>query len=62
MGPFLVFILIILTVVVDFYWLDRDRKRWGCMKNWSSRNKIVFFVGFIVVSSLVYFVLSIKYL
>ena len=61
MGPFLVFLLIILTVVIDFYWLDRDRKRWGWMKNWSNKNKALFIIGFIAVSSLIYLGLSIKY-
>lgn len=62
MGPFLFFLLIILTLVIDFCWLDKDRKRWGWMKDWSNRNKALFFIGFIVVSSLIYFGLSIKYL
>ncbi|WP_096154137.1 MULTISPECIES: hypothetical protein [Bacillus] len=62
MVPFLVFLLIILTVVIDFLLLDRDRKRWGWMKNWSNRNKVLFFIGFIAVSSLIYLGLSIKHL
>lgn len=58
------FLIIILTVVLDFYWLDRDRKRWGWMNNWSNKNKALFFIGFIAVSSLIYlyFGLSIKHL
>ncbi|WP_416150080.1 hypothetical protein ACM26V_03520 [Salipaludibacillus sp. HK11] len=59
MGPILVFLIIIFTVVIDFYWLDRDRKRWGWMKSWSTRNKALFFIGFIVVSSLIYIGLSV---
>jgi hypothetical protein len=62
MNPFLVFLFIILAVVIDFFWLERDRKRWGGMKNWSTRNKALFFIGFIAVSSLIYLGLSIKYL
>ncbi|MEC1779867.1 hypothetical protein [Schinkia azotoformans] len=46
MGPFLAFLLIILTLVIDFCWLDKDRKRWGWMKDWSNRNKALFFIGF----------------
>ncbi|MGP4039872.1 hypothetical protein ACTWP4_08215 [Gracilibacillus sp. D59] len=62
MSPFLVFLIIVLTVVIDCYWLDRDNKRWGWMKNWSNRNKALFFISFIAVSSLIYVGVSIKYL
>lgn len=62
MGVFAVFLLIIFTVIADFYWLDTDRKRWGWMKSWSNLKKVTFFSGFIIVSSLIYLGLSIKYL
>ncbi|MFE7062030.1 hypothetical protein ACFVAD_07745 [Sutcliffiella sp. NPDC057660] len=61
MYSFLIFIILILTVVIDYYWLDTDRKRWGWMENWSARNKVLFFSGFIAVSSLIYLGLSYKY-
>ncbi|WP_010096939.1 hypothetical protein [Ornithinibacillus scapharcae] len=62
MGPILVLILIILTVIIDVYWLDRDSKRWGWVKNWSNRNKAILLIGFIVISGLVYLGLSSKFL
>ena len=62
MDAFVVFLLIILTVIADFFWLDSDRKRWGWMKNWSNLNKVIFFSGFIIVSSLIYLGLSTNYL
>ncbi len=61
MNTFLIFILLIFTVIIDYYWLDTDRKRWGWMKNWSTRNKVLFFSGFIAVSSLIYLGLSYNY-
>jgi hypothetical protein len=61
MNPFLIFLIIILTLVVDFYWLDTDRKRWGWMRHWSTRNKVIFFGGFIAVSGLLYFGLSLNF-
>ncbi len=61
MNSFLIFILLIFTVIIDYYWLDTDRKRWGWMKNWSTRNKVLFFSGFIAVSSLIYLGLIYKY-
>ncbi|WP_078380764.1 hypothetical protein [Sutcliffiella halmapala] len=62
MGSFVIFLLIVLTVIIDFYWFDTDRKRWGWMRNWSKLNKIIFFSGFLIVSSIVYFGLSLKFL
>lgn len=62
MGSFVIFLIIVLTVIIDCYWLDTDRKRWGWMKNWSNLNKVIFFSGFIIVSSLIYLGLSVKYL
>ncbi|WP_404470445.1 hypothetical protein [Sutcliffiella horikoshii] len=61
MNSFLIFIILIFTVVIDYYLLGTDRKRWGWMKNWSTRNKVIFFSGFIAVSSLIYLGLSYKY-
>ncbi|MDZ5472350.1 hypothetical protein SM124_11385 [Bacillus sp. 31A1R] len=61
MNSFLIFLILILTVVIDYYWLDTDLKRWGWMKKWSNRNKVLFFTGFIAVSGLIYLGLSIKY-
>ncbi|WML42050.1 hypothetical protein RCG19_10725 [Neobacillus sp. OS1-2] len=59
MGAFVVFLIITLTVIADLYWLDKVRKRWGWMKNWSNLNKGIFLSGYIIVSSLIYFDLSI---
>lgn len=58
MAPFTVVLIVILAVIVDVFWFDIDRKRWGWMKNWSNLNKILFFSGFIVVSGVIYFGLS----
>ncbi|TYS68117.1 hypothetical protein FZC76_10215 [Sutcliffiella horikoshii] len=61
MNSFLIFLILILTIFIDYYWLDTDRKRWGWMKNWSTRYKVFFFIGFIAVSSLIYLGLNFKY-
>ncbi|WP_404430916.1 hypothetical protein [Sutcliffiella horikoshii] len=61
MNYLLIFIILIFTVFIDYYWLDTDRKRWGWMKDWSTRNKVLFFSGFIAVSSLIYWGLSYKH-
>jgi hypothetical protein len=39
---FLLFPLIILTVVIDFKWLDETVKD-GLDEKWSNRNKVVFY-------------------
>ncbi|GAB3063177.1 hypothetical protein GCM10027286_28380 [Virgibacillus ainsalahensis] len=62
MGIFAAFLVIVLTVIVDFLWLDVDRKRWGWMKNWTKFQKGLFFSGFIAVSVLIYVGLSLEYL
>jgi hypothetical protein len=60
MNSFLILLILIFTVVIDYYWLDTNRKRWGWMKNWSTIYKVLFFSGFIAVSSLIYLGLSFK--
>ncbi|MGP7816765.1 hypothetical protein [Niallia sp. 01092] len=62
MSSFVILLIIVLTVIIDCYWFDTDRKRWGWMKNLSNRNKVLFFSGFILVSTFIYLGLSMKYL
>lgn len=62
MASIMVVLVILLTVVVDYFWLDANRKRWGWMENWSKLNKSIFFFGFVAVSLLIYLVLSGEYL
>jgi len=59
MGSFVIILIIIFTVFIDYFWLDIYRKRWGWIKNWSNLKKAIFFTGFIIVSSLIYLGLSI---
>ena len=56
-----VFLIIVLTVLVDCFFLDVNKKRWGWMKNWTNLSKGFLFVGFIIVSVLIYIGLSNKY-
>ncbi|WP_404453636.1 hypothetical protein LG329_03970 [Virgibacillus necropolis] len=52
---FVVFILIIvMAALVDLFWLDTNRKRWGWMENWSKLQKTLFFSVFILASGLIY--------
>ena len=55
-------VIVVLAVVVDYFWLDVDRKRWGWMKNWTMVQKGLFFSGFIFVSVLIYVGLSVEFL
>ncbi|MGN8644572.1 hypothetical protein ACTNEO_00620 [Gracilibacillus sp. HCP3S3_G5_1] len=55
-------IIIILSIVADYFWFDVNKKRWGWRRGWSTRNKVLFFSGFIVVSAFIYFGLSKDYL
>jgi|UPI0005CCAEA1 hypothetical protein len=62
MSSFIIVLIIVLAVLVDFLWLDVDRKRWSWMRSWSKIQKIIFFVFFIVISLAIYFGLSTEYL
>ncbi len=62
MSVFAAFIVIVLAVLVDYFWLDHDRKRWGWMKNWSKRNKRLLLIGFVAATGLIYLGLSASYL
>ncbi|MFC4182514.1 hypothetical protein [Saccharococcus thermophilus] len=61
MSSFIIVLIIALAVLVDFFWLDIDGKRWGWMKSWSKIQKIIFFVFFIIISLAMYFGLSTEY-
>ena len=61
MSPIIIAIIIITAVLVDYFWFDIDKKRWGWMNKWSNLNKVLFFSGVFIVSALIYFGLSIKY-
>ncbi|WP_058308198.1 hypothetical protein [Gracilibacillus massiliensis] len=61
MSTFAAIIIIVLAVLVDYFWLDHDQKRWGWMKNWSKRNKGLLFIGFITATGLIYLGLSFSY-
>ncbi|MFB4166839.1 hypothetical protein [Virgibacillus sp. JSM 102003] len=62
MGAFASISIILLAVIIDFFLMDVDRKRWGWMKNWSRFHKILFFLGFIAITSIIYIGLSLEYL
>ncbi|WP_263622009.1 hypothetical protein [Halobacillus litoralis] len=54
------FIIIIAAVVADIFLFDQDRKRWGWMKGWSTFHKALFLSGFVVVTFVIYFLLSVS--
>lgn len=61
-GAFAAILIIVLAVVIDFFWMDMDRKRWGWIRNWSKFQKVLFFSGFIAVTGIIYIGLSLEYL
>ncbi|MBB6447873.1 hypothetical protein [Bacillus benzoevorans] len=62
MSPIIVLLIIVLAVIMDYFWFDVDKKRWGWMKNWSKFKKIMFFSSFVVVSVIIYLGLSLEFL
>ena len=62
MSPIIVLLIIVLAVIMDYFWFDVDKKRWGWMKNWSILKKILFFSSFVVGSVIIYFAISLEFL
>lgn len=58
MDVLVVSIVILLSVVLDYFWFDRDRKRWGWMKHWTSLQKGLFLSSFIVAAAAIYIGMS----
>ncbi|WP_312094351.1 hypothetical protein [Niallia sp.] len=61
MNPLIVIMIIGLAVLIDCFWLDVNKNRWGWMKNWNRLSKGMFFSAFIIVSVLLYFAISAVY-
>lgn len=57
-----VVIIILLSVVLDYIWFDHDGKRWGWMKHWTRRQKILFISSFFIAALVIYIGLSLEYL
>jgi hypothetical protein len=62
MSPIIVLLIIVLAVIMDYFWFDVDKKRWGWMKNWSKFKKVLFFSSFVVGSVIIYFAISLEFL
>ena len=62
MSPFLAFIIIAVSVILDIIWFDNYGKRWGWIKNWSKPRIVLFFSGIAVIGVLTYLVLGMKYI
>ncbi|SFF66746.1 hypothetical protein SAMN05216353_1052 [Halobacillus alkaliphilus] len=50
--------VIVLAVVLDFFWFDVDRKRWGWMKKWTKVQRAIFLTGLIFLTFLIYLGMS----
>ena len=61
MCPIIVLLIIVLAVIIDYFWFDADKKRWGWIKNWSNLQKVLFLLGFVVASVAIYFGLSLEF-
>lgn len=47
-------VILIVALILDFFWLDASRKRWGWMKGWSNFNKTLFISGVLIAILLIY--------
>lgn len=61
MNPIVLMIIIGLAVLIDCFWLDRNKSRWGWMTTWSSLGNGLCFSVFIIISMLIYVGISVVY-
>ncbi|MES5266637.1 hypothetical protein, partial [Priestia megaterium] len=61
-GPLIVGIIIILSVVADYFIFDYDDKRWGWLKGYSKPVRIRIISCYLVISFTISFALSLKYI
>ncbi|MED3881835.1 hypothetical protein [Priestia megaterium] len=62
MSVLIVSIIIILSVIADYFIFDYDDKRWGSPKGRSKRVRIGIISCYLVMSFIIYFALSLKYI
>ncbi|MCM3400229.1 hypothetical protein [Oceanobacillus profundus] len=54
MDKLLVFLIIVIAVVFDYFWLDREGKRWSWTKNWTKFQKGLLFSAFLILAAITY--------
>jgi hypothetical protein len=62
MSVLIIGIIIILSVIADYFIFDYDDKRWGWLKGRSKRVRIGIISCYLVMSFIIYFALSLKYI
>lgn len=63
MSPFLAFLIISVAIILDYYWFDANKRRWGWMKNWSKLQKRIFIFVVIIAGGVVtYLIPDIQYI
>ncbi|MEK4029170.1 MULTISPECIES: hypothetical protein [Bacillaceae] len=55
-------IVIIGALMIDFFWLDVESKRWKWLKNRSKPQQVLFFVFFMSSSLVLYYLFGHKFL
>ncbi|MCY9024027.1 hypothetical protein [Priestia megaterium] len=62
MSLLIVGIIIILSVIADYFIFDYDNERWGWLKGCSKPVRIGIISCYLVMSFIIYFALSLKYI
>jgi len=62
LNPFLALSIVAVCIILDYFWFDNYGKRWGWIKEWSTLQKGLLFLGIAVFGVLVYLVPNIKFI
>ena len=61
MSSLMAILILIMAVLVDYFYLDMDKRRWGWLKKRSKRSNALILTGILLVSFFVYLGLSSDY-
>lgn len=61
MSSLMAILILIMAVLVDYFYLDMDKRRWGWLKKRSKRSKALILTGILLVSFFIYLGLSSDY-
>ncbi len=61
MSSIMALVILALALLVDYFYIDRDKRRWGWLKNRSKHSKCLILTMFVVVLFFIYLGISSEY-